>query len=85
VHIFIELIVKAIINFYGLEVKQGEMKRDLVVNLATNQILVEDLYFLIFNFYAGLQKKEILLISEVLGNKELVEDKLSLETLKVKH
>jgi len=60
------------------------MKRDLITNLVTNLIIAEDVYFMIFNFYAQIKKNDIVAISEVLGNKELLEESLSLAALRVK-
>lgn len=68
VHIFIEMMVKSLILMYSLEIKQNEMKRDLIVNLITNQVIKSETYFLIFNFFAALQRNEILALSDIMGN-----------------
>ena len=36
-------------NFYKLELKPTELKRDLIVNLATKFVLADEVYFLMFN------------------------------------
>ena len=53
-HFFINTIVNAIIRYYNLEIKPPAMggtnlKKDLLINLVTNFVLSDDIYFLIFN------------------------------------
>jgi hypothetical protein len=54
------------------------------VNLATNSVISNEIYFLIFNFYASLQRSEIEKLSEVMGNQHIIDSKLSLSALNVK-
>jgi len=53
-HFFINTIVNAIIRYYNLDIKPPAMggtnlKKDLLINLVTNFVLSDDIYFLIFN------------------------------------
>ena len=53
-HFFINTVVNAIIKYYNIEMKApamggSDLKKDLLINLATNFVLSDDIYFLIFN------------------------------------
>ena len=73
-HIFIELIVKAIIYFYNIPIKQGELKRDLLTNLSTNLILSDEVYFLMYNLYSTASTEDLHHLSQIMSNKKLLEN-----------
>jgi hypothetical protein len=55
----IEVMVKALINFYFIEVRPNELKRDLLVNLITNMTLSDEVYFLLYNLYSIALSKDL--------------------------
>mmetsp|Transcript_38751 Transcript_38751/g.37095 ORF Transcript_38751/g.37095 Transcript_38751/m.37095 type:complete len:138 (-) Transcript_38751:890-1303(-) len=83
-HCFIDMVVSAMISFYELDLKRTDMKRSLIVNLVTNQVIKDEVYFIVVNFYSFNNYKEISLIADTINNPDFYNDKLSLEALKVK-
>jgi len=48
VHYFIKMLFFATVKFYTIEIKERDLKKDLLINLLTNIVLTEDVYFILF-------------------------------------
>ena len=63
-HFFINIIVNALIKYYSIDIKPpamggSDLKKDLLINLVTNFVLSDDIYFLIFNMTSISQQQEL--------------------------
>lgn len=53
---FIKCIVTCILKFYQIKLSPTDIKRDLIVNMITNQIVREEIYFILFSMYSELNQ-----------------------------
>ena len=84
IHFIIDVIVNNINNFYGLGLKPKELKRDLLVNLATNLILSDEVYFLMFNLLSIYHQRSLHKLNTVMSDKFILDNQLNFKELKVK-
>ena len=84
IHFFIEVVTQAIIKFYRINVNPGELKRDLIVNLATKMVLADEVYFLVFNLLSIHYSLDLHKLTQVMQNKAVLDKQLNLTALKVK-
>lgn len=78
---FIRCIVEQILNFYCIQLRQNDLKRDLVENMVTNMVLKDEVYAIMFRMYSELHDENIQLLKEVQDNEQLLATKLNLEKL----
>ena len=53
---FIKCIVTCILKFYQIRLSPTDIKRDLIVNMITNQIVRDEIYFILFSMYSELNQ-----------------------------
>lgn len=56
---FIEQIVNAVMQFYEIQMSKKDIKRDLMVNMITNIVIKEDIYFILFRMYSKMLNEDI--------------------------
>ena len=56
---FTRCLVEQILRFYCIQLKQNDIKKDLVENMVTNMIIKEDIYDIMYKLYTELNEKDI--------------------------
>ena len=51
--------MEQILRFYCIQLKQNDIKKDLVENMVTNMIIKEDIYDIMYKLYTELNEKDI--------------------------
>ena len=70
---FIQCIVACILKFYQIRLSQTDIKRDLLVNMVTNLIVKDEIYFILFSMYSELNAENIKKMTTVQANQEALE------------
>ena len=75
IHFFIGVIVTCLTRFYAIEVKPmgNDLKKDLLVNLVTNFVLADDIYFLIFNLMSVTEQRKLQKLTTVIHNQKIID------------
>lgn len=56
---FIECIVDQVLHFYEIKLSKKDIKRDLMVNMISNVIIKDDIYFILFRMYSKMLDSDI--------------------------
>ena len=80
---FIEQIVNAVLQFYEIELTRKDIKRDLMVNMITNIVIREDIYFILFRIYSKMLNDDIQKMHTVLSSDYAQEHMISLASRNV--
>ena len=82
----INAFVDATLTFYELDNKlqNRDLRRELFVNLISNFILEDQLYFLIFNLTSNCLERQMLNISKIMASKAIQENKINIDQLHIK-
>jgi hypothetical protein len=78
----IGLIVDAVLISYGMEDQirnERDLKREILINLATNLVLVDTLYFLVYNLACMSLEDKLLPLKSIMGDKAILENFVSLQ------
>ena len=57
--------MEQILRFYCIQLKQNDIKKDLVENMVTNMIIKEDIYDIMYKLYTELNEKDIQLLKKI--------------------
>jgi len=80
---FIQCILTCILKFYHIRLSRTDIKRDLLVNMVTNLIVKDEIYFILFSMYSELNAENIKKMTAVQANKAALDKFLSFEVLNV--
>ena len=80
---FTRCLVEQILRFYCIQLKQNDIKKDLVENMVTNMIIKEDIYDIMYKLYTELNEKDIQLLKKIQDNQQTLNVKLNFEALKI--
>ena len=72
-----------ILKFYQIKLSQTDIKRDLLVNMVTNLIVKDEIYFILFSMYSELNRENIKKMTTVQENQKALEQYLSFEALNI--
>ena len=56
---FIDAIVSAVLKFYEIVLGPRDIKRDMLINVLTNVVVKDEIYFIIFRAYTKLLDEDI--------------------------
>lgn len=56
---FIRCLVEQILKFYCIELKQNDIKKDLVENMVSNMLIKDEIYYIMYKLYTELNEKDI--------------------------
>ena len=70
-------------NFYCIQLRQNDIKRDLVENMVTNMVLTDEIYVIMFRLYSELYDDDIQMLKCVQDNQALLDSKVNLASLQV--
>lgn len=80
---FIEQIVNVVCEFYEIKMSMKDIKRDLLVNMITNIVIREDIYFILFRMYSKMLNEDIQKMHTVLTSDYAQENLISLASRNV--
>ena len=82
----INLLVDVLIQFYSMEDQirgERDLRRELLFNLMVNNVLEDELYFVIFNITASFLEPQIQQLKKVMNDKALLENRLPMSRLSI--
>jgi hypothetical protein len=60
-------------HFYKIMLRTFDLKKDLLVILATNYILTDEVYFIIFNLYSMNLAEDLINLKKIMRDKRIKE------------
>lgn len=80
---FIQIITSTIMHFYKIMLRNRDLKKDLLVILATNFILTDEVYFIIFNLFSMKLADDLLYLKKIMKDQRIKEEYFSFDALKI--
>ena len=80
---FIKLITETILNFYSIKLAFADLRKELIIIIATNLILSDEVYFILFNLYSFFLEEDLQKLRIIMKNEAMLAKYFNFEDLRI--